>query len=371
MASETMATPELKREAAPAADEPEAKKQKVEVASSDSAALKKQVEYYLSDDNLKFDKFFHEKMSASEGWLELAFVLGSKKVQALNATKETILEALKESKIEVREDGNAVRRPGNAELPKLEERRQIGKKSTAHSHDGGVICCFKGVPEEQNWTIVKDKMKEKLPAKSNIWFASEVNDKRTCTVALSPFTDDAKTVEELEIEIGGVKLKPEICYGDELKEALKMLPKHTREKREKEARKRQKERNRPIIIGSHRFVNVNALRTRMREILQSRSDGEVLKKDSTDFKLVVALLQFHPKGADKSKGLVDIKVAPSSQGTNRCFYMIREDSSEEDFSVKKCLEAVEANPPYVPAPEAAKKETSEPSKPEAEVKAAA
>ena len=30
-----------------------------------------QVEYYLSDENLKYDKFFHDKISANaDGWLD-------------------------------------------------------------------------------------------------------------------------------------------------------------------------------------------------------------------------------------------------------------------------------------------------------------
>ena len=41
---------------------------------------------------------------------------------------------------------------------------------------------------------------------------------------------------------------------------LLVMPKHIRDKREKEVRKRQKEKNRPIVVGSHRFVNVPALR---------------------------------------------------------------------------------------------------------------
>merc|ERR1711957_281521 len=115
----------------------------------------------------------------------------------------------------------------------------------------------------------------------------------------------------------------------------------------RESRKRQKERNRPILVGSHRFVNVPALRGRVKEILNSRSDGEQLKPDGSDYKLIKALLSFHPKGDTKSKGMVGIKVAKSSQGDSRCFWMVKEGGAEEDFSAQKCLGAVEANPPYV------------------------
>merc|ERR1711972_204350 len=52
-------------------------------------------------------------------------------------------------------------------------------------------------------------------------------------------------------------------------------------------------------------------------------------------------------GAEKSKGMIGIKVAKSVQGDSRCFYMLKEDGKEEDFSAMKCLSAIEANPPYV------------------------
>merc|ERR1712190_195486 len=45
--------------------------------------------------------------------------------------------------------------------------------------------------------------------------------------------------------------------------------------------------------------------------------------------------------------MVGIKVAKSSHGDSRCFYMVKDDGQEEDFSAQKCLSAIEANPPYV------------------------
>merc|ERR1712139_49581 len=129
--------------------------------------------------------------------------------------------------------------------------------------------------------------------------------------------------EELEIEVGGVKLKTEVAQGDLLQQSLKVLPKHIKDKREKESRKKQKERNRPIVVGQQRFVNVSALRSRVKEILNSRSDGEALKIDGSDYKLIKSLLDFHPKGAEKSKGMVGIKVGKSVQGDSRCFYMLK------------------------------------------------
>merc|ERR1712039_218471 len=169
----------------------------------------------------------------------------------------------------------------------------------------------------------------------------------TCIVASAPFENDVQFFTDLEIEVGGAKLKTEVAQGDSLQQCLKVLPKHIKDKREKESRKKQKERNRPIVVGQQRFVNVSALRSRVKEILNSRSDGESLKAEGSDYKLIRALLDFHPKGSEKSKGMVGIKVQKSSHGDSRCFYMVKDDGQEEDFSAQKCLSVIEANPPYV------------------------
>merc|ERR1711933_694083 len=195
----------------------------------------------------------------------------------------------------------------------------------------------KGVPEEQSWMQIKEKLKAKLPDKVALWFVSEVSDKNTCIIACAPFANDVKFFEELQLEVGATTLKVEVGHGDSLQQALKVLPKHIKEK----------ERNRPIVVGQQRFVNVGALRSRVKEILNSRSDGEALKAEGSDYKLIKSLLDFHPKGAEKSKGMVGIKVGKSIQGDSRCFHMVKDDGKEEDFSAQKCLSAIEVNPPYV------------------------
>merc|ERR1712151_346047 len=192
-----------------------------------------------------------------------------------------------------------------------------------------------------------EQLKIALPPKANLWFVSEVSDKNFCFIATAPFDGDVQFFEEVELDLGGVKVKAELCQGEDLQQGLKLLPKHIRERREKESRKRAKERNKPIQVGTQKFVNVGALRGRVKEILNSRGDGEQLSSGGTDFKLIKGLLEFHPKGAEKSKGMTGLKVAQSIQGDNKCFFMIKEDGSSEYFSAMKCLAAIEANPPYV------------------------
>merc|ERR1719215_368410 len=196
---------------------------------------------------------------------------------------------------------------------------------------------------------IKEALKAKLPPKVNIWFVSEVSDKSQCFVAASPFEGDLAFFEALELEVGGSKLKAEVCFGEVLQSTLKSLPKHIRDKRDRESKRKQRERNRPITVGNQKFVNVGALRGKVREIMNSRSDGEQLKPEGTDFKLIKALLEYHPKGAEKSQGMIGIKVGKSPQGESRCFFMVKEGGTEEDVSLKKCIDAVELNPPYVTA----------------------
>jgi len=339
---------------AESASEPAAKRLKPTPA--DPAAVRKQAEYYLSDMNLKYDKFFHEQISADpEGWLSLDLIVSCNKMKAMKVTPEDVVSSLKGSSIEVREDGSAIRRPSNAPLPKIEPKPQHGKKTSMHAHDGGVVAVVKDVPAEHNWQQVKDSIKAKLPPKTSVWHVSLVSDNRQCTVVFSPFEGDLQFVEQLEFEVGNAKLKAEVCHDEAFIQALKNLPKPIVEKREKEVRKRQKERNRPIIVGTQRFLNIAALKGRVRDILNSRSDGEQLKTDGTDFKLIKAILEYHPRGEEKSVGLTGLKVAKSPHGDSRCFYMVKSDGSEEDFSSVKCFQNLEQNPPYVAAD--TKKET--------------
>jgi hypothetical protein len=339
-----------KRKPEEEAESPDAKRLKA--TPVDKTVIRKQVEYYLSDQNLMYDKFFHEKISENaEGWLDMSLILSCNKMKAMRATKELVLEALKDSPVEVKDvEGSTtcVRRPENKALPQLQQRtgQQQYQKKKPHAHDGGVILVVKDVPEEQTWMQIKDELRKKLPEKVAIMFASSVSEKSQCVLAITPFEGDLALFDGLELTVGGASLKTEICYGDMLQQSLKLLPKNVRERREKQARARQKERQRPIVLANQRFANVGAVRGRIKTILSSRSDGEVLNKDGSDYKLVHAVLGFHPRFKEKTEKMTDIKIDTSEHGNSRCFWIVKGDVCE-DFSANKCLNALELDPPYV------------------------
>merc|ERR1719445_1048235 len=89
----------------------------------DLKMVRRQVEYYFSDENLRYDKFFNEKiLGDKEGWLDMNLILSCAKMKAMRASKDNVLEALKESRLEIREGGTGIRRQGNLKLPEVQAR---------------------------------------------------------------------------------------------------------------------------------------------------------------------------------------------------------------------------------------------------------
>merc|ERR1711871_377657 len=66
----------------------------------------------------------------------------------------------------------------------------------------------------------------------------------------------------------------------------------------------------------------------------------------SDYKLVHAVLSFHPRFKEKTEKMTDIKIDTSEHGNSRCFWIVKGDVCE-DFSANKCLNALELDPPYV------------------------
>lgn len=67
--------------------------------------LKEQIEFYFSDSNYAKDKFMNARAAENDGFIPITALLTFKRLQAMNATVETVKEAIKDSKIvELKED---------------------------------------------------------------------------------------------------------------------------------------------------------------------------------------------------------------------------------------------------------------------------
>lgn len=347
----------------PMVDQPEAKKSKVEV---DLNAIRKQIEYYFSDDNLSVDAFFHGKIKASEeGWLDSDLILSCRKIKDLFTTPEHILEALKESALETKvgEDGVLVAVRRTQALPELKARERFEKKKTA-PHAGGVVFKVSNVPADKKWGDVKDILKVQLPANSKVVFATSVNGEgaeRSCLMLLSPFDKDIEFVKSVNLEFGAeeskVQCKVDILEGDDLKKAVTGFPRHVIKKRHDAARERARVNQKPIHLGEQKFANVNALRAKVKEILSARTNGQSLRPEAPDYQLVRAVLEFHPKAKEgKLDGMVGLKVDKHTTSDSRCFFVVKEDGSCDDISIMKCIQGIEANPPTGQKAEESKEE---------------
>lgn len=112
--------------------------------------LTTQVEYYLSDGNLKRDTFFYGKIAEDkDGFVDIALFLNCNKIKALNATSEQIAsECRSSSKVEVSECGKRIRRRGNKELPEPEFKKNK-KLKVEEKAEGVPVAAEKEAAEEK------------------------------------------------------------------------------------------------------------------------------------------------------------------------------------------------------------------------------
>jgi len=82
------------------------------------AEVKKQVEYYLGDDNLKVDDFFRDKITANQGFVNIEIFLACNKIKKLGVSVADIAEAVKNStELDLSEDKKSISRKNNRALP--------------------------------------------------------------------------------------------------------------------------------------------------------------------------------------------------------------------------------------------------------------
>ena len=121
----------------------------VEATGPTDAAVKKQIEYYMSDANLARDRFFREQIQTdTEGWVEVAHFLNCNKVKQMGISSEQIAAACKDSElVDVDESGKKIRRKGNATLPPLNTDRKRDAKAAGKAGGAGAQGAA-AVPEE-------------------------------------------------------------------------------------------------------------------------------------------------------------------------------------------------------------------------------
>lgn len=104
----------------------------------DSDEIKRQVLYYLSDENLRYDTFFHNIITSTEGgWVAIGHILGCKKMKNLAATTESTLAALAgQQTLEVRSTPAGKEAVRRKRPPPTLEAKGKGKTKDGKTKDG-------------------------------------------------------------------------------------------------------------------------------------------------------------------------------------------------------------------------------------------
>ena len=97
------------------------KKKENNLSDETKLEIKTQIEYYLGDENLKKDSFFHGLISSdANGYLNLDYILKCNKIKKKGWTKDDIIKGIELSTfVELDKTEQKVRRKDNLKLPEL------------------------------------------------------------------------------------------------------------------------------------------------------------------------------------------------------------------------------------------------------------
>ena len=88
------------------------------------------------------------------------------------------------------------------------------------------------------------------------------------------------------------------------------------------------------------YEDFNRVKSKSRAILNLKKDKERLEGAELEF--IKELLRFHPKSEDKLQDLQAIEVDRHPEFfKTRCFFTVKNDGVKTDFSIQKCIQALE------------------------------
>ena len=334
--------------------------------------IKTQIEYYLGDENLKKDSFFHNLIiSDANGYLDLDYIMKCKKIKEKGWTKDDIRKGIELSNfVELDKTKEKVRRKNNLKLPELSLLNQKRKKENKI--------------EDKNENETKKKKKEEEPKifdKSNKTILQIISEEDTSAILWKDiFTEFKKLNPDLNVDYGrfkdnkghigiilkegqnlnninlskkfeieGKKFKVKICVGEDLDNFWKEHGSHyeycinQREKHKKtieyKNQNKKKYLDEKISLGGKKFGNIDLVKIETKNILNKYKDGEKIENEDKDF--IMDLLKYHHNYEEKIKNMDYICVDRNEKFKySRCFFVIDKNGNKTDFSSKKCIENI-------------------------------
>ena len=338
-----------------------ASKEKSNLEKDTIIEIKNQVEYYLSDENLEKDSFFHEKISSSaNGYLDLELLLKCNKIKNKGWTKEDLKKGIELSDaLELDKTGEKVRKKGNLELPELlllaKKRKKDNKKKEDEKDDkkGGKKdpIIFKITCKEKSassWKAIFDEFK-KLNPELDVEYGRFKETEGHIGVLLKKDQKLENLTLVDKFKVDEIEFTVTKCEGEDLINFWKDHGSHyefctkQREKRniskENKAQKKKKYLNKNITLGKTDYNNIDLVKSHTRNIINKYKDNEKLVGDDKDF--VLDLLKYHHNYDIKVKDMDYIIVDKNpNYKFSRCFYIVDKNKNKIDFSSKKCIENI-------------------------------
>lgn len=196
----------------------------------DKNIIKEQIEFYLGDENLKKDSFFHQKISEdANGYLELDFLLKCNKCKKAGWTVDDLKEGIKLSdKLELDKTEKKVRRKDNKALPELvllskKRKKEDEKEEEEDQHREPVILMFTcKEPNNSNWRDVCQVFKDENP-ELNIIYSRFKDD--LGHISVIPKSDEELKFKD-KFSFDDVEYTVKKCEGEDLINFYKEHEKH-------------------------------------------------------------------------------------------------------------------------------------------------
>ena len=325
--------------------------------------IKNQIEYYLSDKNLKGDQFFNDLISKDKnGYLDLEYILQCNLIKKNNWTKDQILESLKNNeKIEINENQTKIRRKDNKPLPPLDENILLNRKRNREKENKNkkekklpiILTISSDKETELKWQDIESKYKSLNPSLSIIY--TRFN-KKEGNFGINP-PDDNNNIEEKvkkdlnfikEFDISGIKFKVNMCEGKDLEKFLEENNSHlelclNQNKNKKKKKKSNTILNEAVQLGNEEYNDIAKIKEKIKKIMDEANDQMiVLDEEQTQF--IKDLVKYHPdkKIRKKTEEIPFIGVGKLNEHEyKKGFFGLDENKEKKyDFLIYKCPERI-------------------------------
>lgn len=323
--------------------------------------IKTQMEYYLSDENLKKDTFFHEKISSDpNGYIDLDLFLKCNKIIKSKWTKEDLISGIKlSSEIELNDNSSKVRRKDNPPLPELTMLNKKRKKDAKEEDDedgdnkdkadmnADPVILLVTSPKDvaTKWKDIIQEFKDTNSSLNVIYGRFKGNEGHIGIVISSP-DDELKFSPTFEVD--GTQFAVQKCEDEKLIDFWKNHGSHyelcVKTKKETKGKKKKKANttylDTAVQLGGESYSDLSMIRAKSRAILNNSKDGDPLNEKDNSF--ILDVLKYHHNYDDKTKNMDYITTGiPEKYTFSRCYFIVNKDKTQTDFSIQKCFDIIE------------------------------